>query len=156
MSARRHAIGSNPESPSNADIVQSVEHWICNPDMTIRFCLSALMEEKMKLINITGDTVKMFDNEGLNVIAIYGTDGCATCKPEFKNIFEVEGIWVQEKSYQKNICLPEPKLNTLYIVSENVFNASERKDLITPNVESSVREFYSGEIRGFISFIGRK
>ena len=47
MSARRHVIGSNPESPSNADIVQLVEHWICNPVMTVRFCLSALMEERM-------------------------------------------------------------------------------------------------------------
>lgn len=95
-------------------------------------------------------------------------DVCLIRKNGTKEVFKASGIVprvnmeiinTDDEMFVKKIIgsvegLPEPKNDTLYIVSAMVFDSSDRSDLIAPNTNNAIRDDL-GHIVGVPNFIAK-
>lgn len=86
-----------------------------------------------KMVNLTPHTINIFDASGEMLVAIEPTKPAARCVAENKLQFRVNGIPMYRTSFGEVIDLPEPKPDTIYIVSLVVRQAMpKRLDLASP------------------------
>lgn len=105
----------------------------------------------MKILNYTAQNIKLFHK---NVIITFKSQGIATI---FRNetigdavAIDGQQVEITDANSGRIVGLPEPKENTLYIVSSAIRMRNDRKDLISPT--NFVYNF-KGEIIGCRNFI---
>ena len=80
----------------------------------------------MKFINLTPHTVKLIKYDG-DIIAEFPSEGYVQVKTRHNYHFNDEGIPTGKIIYEELINMPEPKENTIYILSTISFNAAKAK-----------------------------
>jgi hypothetical protein len=101
----------------------------------------------MKLINLTKHTVNLFNNGEIISIPPSEKHEPIRITTHQKAITHIDGIPVMQTVYSQSEVtggrLPDPKPNTMYIVSSLVCMAySDRRDLVSPNThpDATVRD----------------
>ena len=107
----------------------------------------------MNIINLTPHKVDICDENG-NIVKTYPRSGkIARVAHGWTNINDVDGIPLVVRENEKITGLPEPQEDTMYIVSNIVFNfCSDRTDLIAPVKQVTI----NGRVVGCRAFIGHK
>lgn len=83
----------------------------------------------MKIVNLTPHTVKYVWKE---TSMEFPSQGVARVKETLETVAEKDGIRFVKRKFSEVEGLPAPQPDTLYIVSNIVFEASNRSDLIVP------------------------
>jgi len=102
----------------------------------------------VKFVNLTPHEVVVFDSTGQNIILRIPPSGqVARVSVASEVVGEVNGIPIRKTVYGDILDLPEPRSNTIYIVSTIVLIAAKekgiyRRDLIAPdtNPDSVIRD----------------
>ena len=105
----------------------------------------------MKVINLTPHDVNFCDENG-NVIKRYWANGrVARVANGWETIGHVNGIPIVERTDMRIVNLPEPREDTMYIVSNIVLNfCKDRTDLLAPVLQVEINERVVG-CRAFVS-----
>jgi len=111
-------------------------------------------DEQVELVNLMPyhESISIYSPNTIYMREIPSA-GWAEVKTSTVRIKNINGILVTKKVAVVVSGLPEPKDNTIYIVSKQVMNVvqSYRKDVVTPNTETAVKD-YSGVIIGITEF----
>jgi len=110
----------------------------------------------VKFVNLTPHEIVIFDNEGKNVIKRIPPLGqVARVSVKRTKVAEIDDIPVFRTEYGEVEGLPEPKEDTVYIVSILVLQAlrGKRKDVVAPDTSpASVIRDSQGRIKGVKAF----
>jgi len=105
----------------------------------------------MNIINCTPHTITIVSPDGEKII--FESSGFVSrVAMETIETSYINGIPVKHIKFGAPTEIPEPKENTLYIVSAMVAQASDRDDLISPDTGSAIRD-ESGNIIGVPGFV---
>lgn len=112
----------------------------------------------MKLINLTGRKLDIYNKEGKEIIVSIPSDGTATVQVSRTECGKVGDFALHRTKYGEIEGLPEPENGTIYIVNFFVLNAlryhnMDRSDCVSPDTaaQSVIRNEYGHVIgiRGF-------
>lgn len=116
--------------------------------------LNSLVKSPTEIINLTPHTINVCDDNG-DITTSYPSTGVARVDTNEVVTGSIDDVNVVETEYQGVTGLPEPKDNTVYVVSILVLQAlnGTRSDVVAPNTspKSCVRDD-KGQIVGVKSF----
>jgi len=111
---------------------------------------------EIELVNLTPHTITVFDNNGNKILEVKPSGTVARVETETEVVGEVNGIPIVKTKFKEVGNIPEPKPDTMYIVSTLVLQAvgNDRPDLIAPDTASpeSVIRDGNGRILGVRRF----
>ena len=111
-------------------------------------------DEEIEVVNLTPHEVRIFDDNGNEILCIPPSGQVARIKTEQTVIGYINGVPVVKTVFREVLNLPEPKPNTIFIVSSLVAQAvPHRKDIVAPDTspQSAVRDA-TGNIIGVKRF----
>ena len=86
----------------------------------------------MDIINLTPHTLNIFDEQGRETLEIEPSGQTARVETTREKVDEVAGVPIYETTTDEVVGLPEPKEDTLYVVSGFVCSEVDRSDVVSP------------------------
>ena len=112
-------------------------------------------QSAMRLVNLTGYRIIFTDDRG-QIVNIVEPSGERAYVEGDTEPFEIDRIRIDRVTSRRVVGLPPPQENMLYIVNPDVARASDRTDLVTPELSSDSAHLVADTYIGVRRLLGIK